>query len=633
MWFAYLYRRGAIASEWVPDPDEVAAAPTEAECVTGILEPPWDATYELGVDPLPDQIADIRPQVVAPVPRLFARIDTADWSGQTYEYVGVKEDPTAPAPLPPNPLPREPLEAHSVQAVHLLPPVGAAGQLLALSGTQELVWQDPATTGLADGSVTNPKLAANAVTADKIADSTITGAELAAGTITADKLAVGVVPAPPGTASDTTPGLIQIATTAEVQAGTDTLKAVTPGRLVGRTATETRTGLVELATTAEAVAGTDTVRAVTPAGLQASLAAIPAMPPASEATAGILRIATEAEVTTGTDDSKAMTPLKLATRLVNASETQRGMVELATQAEVTAGSTDQAAVTPLKLQQRLTEVLPQAASETLAGLVELATQAEVTTGTDAVRAVTPLQLQYKLTAAQTGTALRVTRYTAGGQTQEAVPGMQTSSDGKLGIGSAPSPNAPLYLGSAQGPKIYVYENVNSRYGIGLGSSTMQVFSAGTLTGRVELGAMSNTDGTTFTGHLSIVGSTGTVGLATSMTATLGASASYQRLNVNGSMLYVGQSSVQERAQALLSSSWVTSTDATRTARLTVAAYDTTAAREGLRVEADGTAARLGFYGAVAVVRPTVSAAATDATTTQALANSLRTALLSLGLCV
>lgn len=43
------------------------------------------------------------------------------------------------------------------------------------------------------------------------------------------------------------------------------------------------------------------------------------------------------------------------------------------------------------------------------------------------------------------------------------------------------------------------------------------------------------------------------------------------------------------------------------------------------------ATRLSFYGAAPIVRPTVAAAATDAATTQTLANSLRTALINLGL--
>jgi hypothetical protein len=117
------------------------------------------------------------------------------------------------------------------------------------------------------------------------------------------------------------------------------------------------------------------------------------------------------------------------------------------------------------------------------------------------------------------------------------------------------------------------------------------------------------------------------GIATLGAATLGSGASYQALTVAGSLLTVGASSVQERAQALLSSTWVTSTDATRTARLALSAYDASAAREGLRVEADGTAARLGFFGSAAVAKPTVTGSRGG---NAALASAL-TALASLGL--
>ena len=41
--------------------------------------------------------------------------------------------------------------------------------------------------------------------------------------------------------------------------------------------------------------------------------------------------------------------------------------------------------------------------------------------------------------------------------------------------------------------------------------------------------------------------------------------------------------------------------------------------------------KLGFFGATPVVRQASTAAGTDATTTQALANALRTAMLNLGL--
>lgn len=49
----------------------------------------------------------------------------------------------------------------------------------------------------------------------------------------------------------------------------------------------------------------------------------------------------------------------------------------------------------------------------------------------------------------------------------------------------------------------------------------------------------------------------------------------------------------------------------------------------------GTAgtAKIGFYGATPIVRPTVNAAATDATTTQNLVNSIRTALINLGIVI
>lgn len=69
----------------------------------------------------------------------------------------------------------------------------------------------------------------------------------------------------------TTTGVVELATTAETQAGGDSTRAVTPAGLASVVATATAKGLVELATDAEAQAGTDTSRAVTPANL-ASLA-------------------------------------------------------------------------------------------------------------------------------------------------------------------------------------------------------------------------------------------------------------------------------------------------------------------------------------------------------------------------
>jgi hypothetical protein len=82
---------------------------------------------------------------------------------------------------------------------------------------------------------------------------------------------------------------------------------------------------------------------------------------------------------------------------------------------------------------------------------------------------------------------------------------------------------------------------------------------------------------------------------------------------------------------LAQASWATSTHASRKARVTFSAYDFNAARECIRIEASGSAPMVGFLGAAAVVQQTLAAAATDPATTQTLANSLRTALINLGL--
>lgn len=64
-------------------------------------------------------------------------------------------------------------------------------------------------------------------------------------------------------------GIVELATAAEVQAGTDTYRAVTPYALAQRTANTTRKGLMRFATVAESETGTNTDSAVTPAGLMA----------------------------------------------------------------------------------------------------------------------------------------------------------------------------------------------------------------------------------------------------------------------------------------------------------------------------------------------------------------------------
>jgi len=76
----------------------------------------------------------------------------------------------------------------------------------------------------------------------------------------------------------------------------------------------------------------------------------------------------------------------------------------------------------------------------------------------------------------------------------------------------------------------------------------------------------------------------------------------------GSILLNGKSSTTAaQAMGLVSWSWVTALHGSRAAKLSFSAYDT-AARLGLEIEASGTAAKLGFFGATTVVQ---QLAATD----------------------
>jgi hypothetical protein len=72
-------------------------------------------------------------------------------------------------------------------------------------------------------------------------------------------------------ATESTLGLVSLATQTEVNTGTNTTDAVTPATLAGRTATETRSGIAEIATQAETDAGTDDATIVTPLKLKTLL--------------------------------------------------------------------------------------------------------------------------------------------------------------------------------------------------------------------------------------------------------------------------------------------------------------------------------------------------------------------------
>jgi hypothetical protein len=71
-------------------------------------------------------------------------------------------------------------------------------------------------------------------------------------------------------------------------------------------------------------------------------------------------------------------------------------------------------------------------------------------------------------------------------------------------------------------------------------------------------------------------------------------------------LRLESSTTNDRDAGAINWSWTTAADASRKARLALFAFDNTTAREGLRIESNGSAPLLGFYGAGAVARPTVT---------------------------
>lgn len=177
-------------------------------------------------------------------------------------------------------------------------------------------------------------------------------------------------------ATETNPGIAEIATEAEAQAGIDNTRIITPANLQKVTATTDRKGVIKIATNAEAQAGTDNSLAITPANLQAVTA--------TETRKGVVELATNAEAQTGTDAEKVITPAAL--KAVTATQGRRGLIAIATDAEAQAGTNQTEAITPASLQS-------VTATHTRRGIVELATNAEAQTGTDAERVLTPASLQ------------------------------------------------------------------------------------------------------------------------------------------------------------------------------------------------------------------------------------------------
>lgn len=113
-------------------------------------------------------------------------------------------------------------------------------------------------------------------------------------------------------------------------------------------ASATVKGIIELATAAEVTAGTDTVRAVTPAGVKVELDKKAAL--ASPTFTGTPKAPTAAAATNNT---QLATTAFVHTATPNSSITVKGLVELATDAETTAGTDATRAVTPKSLKVEL----------------------------------------------------------------------------------------------------------------------------------------------------------------------------------------------------------------------------------------------------------------------------------------
>ena len=171
-------------------------------------------------------------------------------------------------------------------------------------------------------------------------------------TIAANSVTFGAVQFVNPPATTEVVGVVELATNAETQAGTDATRAVTPAGLSSRTATETRAGLASVATQAQTDTGADDATIVTPKKLATRLNAL--LVQATELAFGWTKIATQAQTDTGTDDTATVTPKKLRAWVKQATEGLLGMAKVATQAQTDAGADDATIVTPKKLRWGVT---------------------------------------------------------------------------------------------------------------------------------------------------------------------------------------------------------------------------------------------------------------------------------------
>ena len=165
-------------------------------------------------------------------------------------------------------------------------------------------------------------------------------------------------------------------------------------------ATESLAGKVELATIAEVTAGTDTTKAVTPAGVMAAIDATAVDYSLALKDEGVSKAARIKELNVvGAGVAASATDTTGVITVNTAEEGQEGTVALASIADAKAGNSTTTAVTPAALKAVLEDYTPSAATTTKAGIVELATVTEARDGTDTSRAVTPAGMKAAIDAA------------------------------------------------------------------------------------------------------------------------------------------------------------------------------------------------------------------------------------------
>lgn len=102
MWLAHRLDRDSNTGLWSPAETIRATAATEAGLRALVAAPPWEAVYELGVDLLPPDVADLRGCLLPEHQRVWARRYTEGVAYPVLEYVTlvVAPDPeTAAVPV------------------------------------------------------------------------------------------------------------------------------------------------------------------------------------------------------------------------------------------------------------------------------------------------------------------------------------------------------------------------------------------------------------------------------------------------------------------------------------------------------------------------------------------------------